>query len=331
MGDFISSSITEALSTCQDVRDENDGYGVFLDEMHKLADIEDKFDTAENNGPDPAIEEELDKYQPYTLIETPYLSININKMAYNMFLVGYTIIVYGPRRSGKSKFIKNLCQRLRPYYPNAVCFTKTKSSCEYHSFLPDTCIIEGLDEPLLLKLLLDQAKKKRAESRGIHQGNYNLLLIIDDCMAEKLRYRDIFNMVFFNGRHYNVTLIVTVQDVKGIAPAATLNADMAVTFCLPDRRGRDTIREKFVDYLDRRQFDTIMDDQRINKKYHLLCFDIAHRYNNIDTRISFGSVDEKKEEKFVLGNKELWKNDKQQLKDLGFEKLLNTDDWGIIE
>lgn len=331
MGDFITSSIIEALSTSKETKDENDGYGVFLNEMQKLADIEDKFDTAENSGPDPAIEEELGGYEKYKIIESPDLNITINKMAYNMFLVGYTIIVYGPRRSGKSKFIKNLCQRLRPYYPNAVCFTKTKSSCEYHSFLPDTCIIEGLDEPLLLTLLFDQAKKKRAESRGIDQGNYNLLVIIDDCMAEKLRYRDIFNMVFFNGRHYNVTLIVTVQDVKGIAPAATLNADVALSFCFPDRRGRDTIREKFADYFDRKQFDAIMDDPDINKKYHLLCFDIAHRYNNLDTRISFGSVDEKKEEKFVLGNKELWKNDQQQLKDLGFEKLLNQEDWGIIK
>lgn len=76
-------------------------------------------------------------------------------------------------------------------------------------------MIEGLDEDLLLTLIKNQKKIKMKETRGEFVGNYNLLIIIDDCMAEKLRYKDIFNQVFFNGRHYNITLIVTVQDVKG--------------------------------------------------------------------------------------------------------------------
>jgi hypothetical protein len=150
-------------------------------------------------------------------------------------------------------------------------------------------------------------------------------------MAEKLRYKDIFNMLFYNGRHYNITLIVTCQDVKGIAPSATLNTDIAFTFCLPDRRGRDTIREKFVDYLTRSDFDTLMDDERINKKYHLLAFDVGHRYNPIDKRIYFGCCDPDSLEKFVMGDREMWEEDLEQLQALGFEHLISELDWGILK
>ena len=248
-----------------------------------------------------------------------------------MIRPGYTVILYGPRRSGKSMFIRNICQRLRPYFPDVVCFTKTKASGEYFSFLPYDHVIDGLDEDLLLALLKNQRKLKKKESRGEFVGNYNLLIIIDDCMAEKLRYKDIFNAVFFNGRHYNVTLLVTVQDVKGIAPAATINADQVFTFSLPDRRGRDTIREKFADYLSRNEFDALYDDPQINKKYHIIGYDIAHRYNPIERRISIGCCDPNAEEPFVMGDRHMWDNSLKQLKELAFEHLIIQDEWAIVK
>lgn len=330
-GSFVRECVAAAMADDNPRNREKKKYGVKLDEMKKLADIEDYFDCSPDKGPNPAIDENLEgEVQVYTTLALPEMDLMINRMAYNMFMPGYTIIIYGPRRSGKSHFIKNLCQRIRPWYPNVVCFTKTKASCEYHSYLPDTCIIEGLDEELLLRLMKDQENKKIAESNGFDQGNYNLLVILDDCMAEKLRYRDIFNAVFYNGRHYNITLIVAVQDVKGIAPAATINCDVVVTFCLPDRRGRDTLREKFADYLTRNQFDAMMDSELINKKYHMLAFDIAHRYNPIDKRIYFGSCDPAAAEDFVMGNRAMWEYDMEQLKELGHHDLLQKRDWGIL-
>jgi len=261
-------------------------------------------------------------------------TFTVNRMAYNMFRPGYTIILYGPRRSGKSKFIKNWCQRHRHYYPEVVCFTMTKSSAEYFSYLPYNRVVEGLDEDLLEKLFKHQQKLKEAMSRGEDVGNPNLLIILDDCMAEGLRYKKTFNKIFYNGRHVNITLIVAVQDVRGIAPSATINCDVACTFSLPDHRGRDAIREKFADYLTRDEFDNLYDSEQINKKYHMVLFDIAHRYNPLDKRISFGCVDENAEEPFVMGDRNMWTetpSSRKQLEELGFGYLLDREDWGIIK
>lgn len=261
-------------------------------------------------------------------------TFTVNRAAYNMFRPGYTIVLYGPRRSGKSKLIKNICQRMRHYFPEVVVFTMTKCSGEYFSYIPYCRVIEGLDEELLEKLIEEQMNKKAKLTRGEDVGNFNLLIIIDDCMAEGLRYKKSFNRLFYNGRHSNITLIVAVQDVRGIAPSATINADVVCTFSLPDRRGRDTMREKFCDYLTDDEFDSLYDNPQINKKYHVVMFDIAHRYNPLDKRICFGCVDEGAEEDFVMGDINMWRENNEswkQLEDLGFGYLKNMEDWGIVK
>ena len=264
-------------------------------------------------------------------------TFTVNQAAYNMIRPGYTVVLYGPRRSGKSKLIKNICQRMRHLFPEVVVFTMTKASAEYFSYVPYERVIEGLDEDLLGKIIDHQMERNAARSRGEDVGNTNVLIIIDDCMAEGLRFKKTFNQLFYNGRHSNITLLVAVQDVRGIAPSATINADLVCTFSLPDKRGRDTIREKFADYLTDTEFDNLYESEYINKKYHVVWFDIAHRYNPLDKRISFGCVDPDAEQPFVLGDRAMWTSEddngekQQQLIDLGFERLLNMPDWGIVK
>lgn len=258
----------------------------------------------------------------------------VNYAAYNLFRPGYTCILYGPRRSGKSVLVRAICSHMRHYYPEVVCFTMTKASGEYFQWLPYCRVIEGLDEEILQGLIDNQIKLKERRSRGEDVGNMNLLIIIDDCMAQGLRYVKTFNQLFYNGRHLDITLIVCVQDVRGIAPSATINADLVCTFSLPDRRGRDTIREKFCDYLSRDEFDRLYDHPEINKKHHIVMFDIAHRYNDINKRILFGCVDVDAIEPFVMGSREMWTEStesRKQLEELGFGYLLNLNDWGIVK
>lgn len=258
----------------------------------------------------------------------------VNHAAYNLFRPGYTNIFYGPRRSGKSVLVRAVCAHMRHYFNEVVCFTMTKASGEYFQWLPYCRVIEGLDEDILQGLIDHQISLKEKRSRGVDVGNMNLLIIIDDCMAQGLRYVKTFNQLFYNGRHLDITLIVCVQDVRGIAPSATINADVVCTFSLPDRRGRDTIREKFCDYLTRNEFDRLYDHPAINKKHHIVMFDIAHRYNDINKRILFGCVDVDAIQTFVMGSREMWcesAESRQQLEDLGFGYLLNLSDWGIVQ
>lgn len=306
-------------------------YGVHLNEQKKLLEVEDHFDATGDVSPNPPIAEELLGYTPFAMCQSVEGDFMVNQMAYNQFMPGYTIVCYGKRRSGKTVFVRNLCQRQRQHYKDVIVFTKTKSSCEYHKFLPNAVIIEGLDEDLLFDILADQKEKNRKSSLGEEMGNYKVLVILDDCMSENLRYKHSLDDVFFEGRHSDVSIIVCLQDIKGVLPGVANNIDMAVVFKLEDKRTFDTIRERFCAFLGKDQLWQLLNSDTFNQKHHFYCFDRAHIYNSIDHRVSYGCVDMDKEEDFVMGDRALWEEDMEQLKDLGFKDLVTKEDWGIVQ
>jgi len=310
-------------------------YGVELDEMQMLSSVPDNFDVAKFNGPDPPIEHFLPGPEPYTevVIGKEGTSLQILKMAYNMILPGYTVIFTGKRRSGKTKVMRALCRHNRRWFPEVIVFTRTKSSGEYSRFLPDSRIIQGFDPDLLIEIAKIQRAKVRDMSNGLRRDeNINILIILDDCLAERLQWSQELNAIFFEGRHLFITLFVSIQDVKGCAPAATGNCDYAFLFPTGDERTFEAVRDKYMPYLDKYELKDLLESEEINKKYHIIGVDIAHKYNSIHERISLGCVDEEQEEEdFVLGSPEMWKDDRKRLRQLGYEHLIGIEDWGILK
>lgn len=308
-------------------------YGTQLDEMQLLSAIPDVYDCAEFEGPDPPI-------QHYAL-PSVYTTLNLGRegrtldimnMSYNMLLPGYTVIFTGKRRSGKTKVMRALCRHLRRWYPEVVVFTRTKSSGEYSRFLPDDRIIQGFDPDLLVEIANIQRSKVRDMSMGGRQDeNINILVILDDCLAERLQWSQELNAVFFEGRHLFITLFVSIQDIKGCAPAATGNCDYVFLFPTGDERTFETARDKYLPFLDKYELKDLLEAPEINKKYHVIGVDIAHKYNPIDRRVSIGCVDDDEEqEDFILGGPDMWANDRRRLRELGYEHLIGLEDWGIL-
>jgi len=327
--------IIEALRGGGGSSAKKEDYGVELDEMRLLSSIPDVYDVAEFNGPDPKIEHFLPGPVPYTVINVGKegTEVTILQMSYNMIMPGYTVIFTGKRRSGKTKVIRALCRHNRRWFPEVIVFTRTKASGEYARFLPDCRIIQGFDPDLLIEIARIQRQKVKDLSNGLRQDeNINVLIILDDCLAERLQWSQELNAVFFEGRHLFITLFVSIQDVKGCAPAATVNCDYAYLFPTGDERTFEAVRDKYLPYLDKYELKDLLENEEINKKYHILGVDIAHKYNPLDSRISLGCVDEEEEEEdFVMGSPEMWKEDRKRLKQLGYDHLAGLDDWGILK
>lgn len=63
----------------------------------------------------------------------------------------------------------------------------------------------------------------------------------------------------------------------------------------------------------------------------MVSFDIAHRYNDLNTRVSIGCCEPDTLEPFVMGDRHMWNNCLDQLSDLGFDHLIAMDKWDIVE
>lgn len=321
----------DSSSSCND----DEEYGVYLDEMDELKKIPDLFDCTPFNGCDPPILHFAP--EPIVYCTVPIgdegRTLDIMQLAYNMILPGYTVIFTGRRRSGKTKLIRALCRHLRKWYPEVVVFTRTKASGEYARFIPHARIIQGFDPELLIELGRIQRAKKRAQSRGkLEDVNFNLLVILDDCLAERLQWSQELNAIFFEGRHLDITLFVSIQDVKGCAPAATGNADFSFLFPFGDERTFESVRDKYMSFLDKYELKDLIQNTELRKKFHVLGVDVAHKSNCDDRKVSFGCVDEDDEhEDFVMGSPAMWKESYKQLRELNCEHLISLEDWGILK
>lgn len=329
--------LLDALRGSTSANDREKGYGEELDEMAELGEQIDPFDCCEFDGPEPPVAHFADQPIVYTTLydigKEGGQEIDILQMAYNMIMPGYTVIFTGRRRSGKTLLIKALCRHLRAFYPEIVVFTRTKASGEYARILPHSRIIQGFQPDLLIDLMHIQRQKKMAKSRGeMKDVNYNLLVILDDCLAERLQWSQELNAVFFEGRHNNVTLFVSIQDVKGCAPAATGNADYVFLYPMGDERTFEAVRDKYMSFVDKHEQRDIMNHPEIHKKFHVVGIDIAHKSNPRSRKISLGCVDaDKEEDDFVMGSKEMWRDDFSQLDRLGYSHLKGIEDWKILK
>lgn len=327
--EMLLSALGDGL-TSSDAQD--DQYGVFLDEMTQLSSVPDPYDLCPFTGPQPPIAEATCKPVIFCKFCHEEGDFDIMQMAYDMIRPGYTVLFNGSRRSGKTKLIRNICQRMRPWFPEVVVFTRTKASAEYFSFIPICRVIEGFDFELFLEIIKIQRKKKKKMSRGeLQDTNMNILIILDDCLADNLAHSKELDAAFFEGRHLDITLFVSIQDIKGCAPRATTNCDFAFLFPFGDERAFEAVKDKYCNFITKKQLKSLLDHPQIVKKFHVIGIDRAHKYNSVNNRISLGCVDETRESRFLMGEKKMWNNSRHQIRDLNMHNWIERDDWGILK
>lgn len=320
---------------------DGDGYGVNLDERGLLSGVPDPYDCCKFDGPDPEILDHCPDGQPaiYKRItigkEGNEMDIDIMNLSYDIVKPGYTVIFNGSRRTGKSQLIHALSRHLRPLFREVYVFTNTKASGEYFRFIPITRVYEGFKPEILEQIISRQKSLRKAQTRGeLQDENVDILVIIDDCISDNLKFQRRFNQVFWEGRHYGVSLWVTSQDIKAIAPGATINADVSFIFPFGDERSTETVNSKYLYFLDKYQAESLLNHEDIRKKHHVIAVDMAHKYNPVDRRVALGCVNIEKEiDDFVMGDWNYWSPSINQLKQLGFAHLIKKPDsvWGILK
>ena len=133
------------------------------------------------------------------------------------------LLISGPKRSGKTHFIKHLCYQLslnqKVNFIKVICPTAYNKS---YDFLPAEHVSKQYNEVVMYELLEEQVTLLKA---GVKRP---ALLILDDCIGTANFKAPIWEKLATTCRHPNLTVIVVTQHIFQLPPTLCNNADTVI-------------------------------------------------------------------------------------------------------
>ena len=157
-------------------------------------------------------------------------SLPIQEFKFESFCPDPTICMIAKRGSGKSWVCRSIMKHFQ-HLPGGIIISPTEDmSCFYGNFFPDLFIHYEYEPSILQNLfsrqtsVIDKCKKYYKQKKKVDP---RVFLIMDDCLADGGKWKkdpEIAKM-FFNGRHYRIMFILTMQYPLGIGPNLRSNFD----------------------------------------------------------------------------------------------------------
>jgi hypothetical protein len=222
---------------------------------------------------------------------------------------GPVIVLIGRRDTGKSFLVKDLL-----YYKQDVPIGTVISGTEagngfYGTIVPrlfihdeyNTAIIENILKRQ--KMVVKQIKKERSVY-GRSSIDARAFVILDDCLYDNTWARDkLMRMLFMNGRHWKVMLIITMQYPLGVPPNLRTNIDYTFILREPYITNRKRIYENYAGmFTTFESFCQVMD--QCTENYECLVISNNSKSNKLEDQIFWYKASEHSD--FKLGSKEFW-------------------------
>jgi hypothetical protein len=169
---------------------------------------------------------------------------------------GSVMIISGKKRTGKtSLWLSMLSSRhlFKDYFGNIFMISPSKEDKtrelreelekeeKYYPELNEPNVKSILD---YIKMEMSQQKRKEEKLKRKLPPIYNLL-ILDDVVADMPRSfkKNIITNLFFNHRHYNLTVFVITQSYKQIAPSIRKQADLLYIFPMANLKEKEAFQD----------------------------------------------------------------------------------------
>ena len=160
----------------------------------------------------------------------------------------FRLCLIGSSHSGKSNLIKNLITRPEFGYPkhfgkNIFIISKTLLLDETYSDLdlPKSHLYNSW-QPDIIQEIMDYSKKQK---NGV-------LMLIDDMISDadcfNKKQDNLLTTLFYMGRHYRVSLIITSQKYHSIPNGMLSNASQLILFRLKTQREIDSFYDSITQY-----------------------------------------------------------------------------------
>ena len=187
-----------------------------------------------------------------------------------------TICIIAPRRSGKSFLLRDIMYHKQNEfaYGIVICPSEFANNPFYGKFIPPLFIYSNYSKDLIKNVLDEQ--KKRISSKG--KTSYNrMFVILDDCLQDSNIWRNdnSFKELFYNGRHYNICLILCVQYAFGLNPSMRSNLDYRFVFAQSSTMDQQKIQQNFIPNLKLQEYINV--EEQVCKDYYCLVYDFPKK------------------------------------------------------
>ena len=227
---------------------------------------------------------------------------------------GPVIVLIGRRDTGKSFLVRDLL-----YYHQDIPIGTVISGTEegngfYGKMVPKLFIHNEYNTAIIENILKRQRGvlkqiKKEMETFKRSTIDPRTFVILDDCLYDNTWARDkMMRLLFMNGRHWNVMLLITMQYPLGIPPTLRTNIDYVFILREPYIANRKRIYDNYAGMFPTfESFCQVMD--QCTENYECLVINNNSKSNKLQEQVFWYKADSHND--FKLGSKEFWELSKQ--------------------
>jgi hypothetical protein len=236
---------------------------------------------------------------------------------------GPVVVLIGRRDTGKSFLVRDLL-----YYHQDIPIGTVISGTEegngfYSKMVPKLFIHNEYNTAIVENILKRQRSvlkqiKKEMETFKRSTIDPRAFVILDDCLYDNTWSRDkMMRLLFMNGRHWKIMLIITMQYPLGIPPALRTNIDYVFILREPYIANRKRIFENYAGMFPTfESFCQVMD--QCTENYECLVINNNAKSNKLQDQVFWYKADSHND--FKLGSKEFWELSKDMNSDEEEEK-----------
>ena len=232
---------------------------------------------------------------------------------------GPVVVLIGRRDTGKSYLVRDLL-----FYHQDIPIGTVISGTEagngfYSEHIPKLFIHDEYNTLLIENVLkrqravLKQIKKEKTVYNRESKIDPRTFCILDDCLYDASWSKDkMMRLLFMNGRHWKVMLIITMQYPLGIPPNLRTNIDYVFILREPYINNRKRIWENYAGMFPNfESFGQVMD--QCTENYECLVIDNNSKSNKLIDQIFWYKAEKRTD--FKLGSKEFWELSKDIVSD----------------
>ena len=218
---------------------------------------------------------------------------------------GPVVVLVGRRDTGKSYLVRDLL-----YYqqdiPLGVVVAGTEEGNGFYGKMVPKLFIHNEYNTAIIENVLKRQKGVLREMEAYKKSNIDprAFVILDDCLYDGTWAKDkMMRLLFMNGRHWKIMLIITMQYPLGIPPTLRTNIDYVFILREPYIANRKRIYENYAGMFPTfESFCQVMD--QCTENYECLVINNNAKSNRLQDQVFWYKADAHND--FKLGSKEFW-------------------------